>query len=40
MKYMGSKRRIVGEILPIMLDGEHGTFVDCFMGGLGDRGCS
>lgn len=33
MKYMGSKRRIVGDILPIMLDGEHGTFVDVFCGG-------
>lgn len=33
MKYMGSKRRIVSEILPIMLDCECKTFVDCFMGG-------
>lgn len=32
MKYMGSKARIVKEILPIMLDDEHDTFVDCFMG--------
>lgn len=33
MKYMGSKRRIVGDILPIMLDKEHSTFVDAFCGG-------
>jgi len=33
MKYMGSKRRIVDEILPIMLDKEHDTFVDAFCGG-------
>lgn len=32
MKYMGSKARIVNDILPIMLDDEHDTFVDCFMG--------
>lgn len=32
MKYMGSKARIVKDILPIMLDDEHDTFVDCFMG--------
>ena len=30
MKYMGSKARIVHEILPIMLDKEHDTFVDAF----------
>lgn len=30
---MGSKKRIVGDILPIMLDGEHSTFVDVFCGG-------
>lgn len=30
MKYMGSKDRIVHEILPIMLDKEHDTFVDAF----------
>ena len=30
---MGSKRRIVKEILPIMLDKEHDTFVDAFCGG-------
>ena len=33
MKYMGSKARIVHEILPIMLDKEHDTFVDAFCGG-------
>lgn len=27
MKYMGSKARIVHEILPIMLDKEHDTFL-------------
>ena len=32
MKYMGSKARIVHEILPIMLDKEHDTFVDAFCG--------
>lgn len=30
---MGSKARIVHEILPIMLDKEHDTFVDAFCGG-------
>lgn len=30
---MGSKRRIADEILPIMLDKEHDTFVDAFCGG-------
>lgn len=34
MKYMGSKARIVQEILPIMLDKEHDTFVDAFCGGM------
>ena len=33
MKYMGSKAGIVHEILPIMLDKEHDTFVDAFCGG-------
>ena len=33
MKYMGSKARIIKDILPIMLDNEHKTFVDLFMGG-------
>lgn len=33
MKYMGSKRKIVDDILPIMLDNEHDTFVDLFCGG-------
>lgn len=33
MKYMGSKRKIVDDILPIMLDNEHDTFVDMFCGG-------
>lgn len=28
---MGSKARIVHEILPIMLDKEHDTFVDAFV---------
>lgn len=32
MKYMGSKARIAKDILPIMLDDEHDTFIDCFMG--------
>lgn len=35
MKYMGSKARIVHEILPIMLDKEHDTFVDALRGGGG-----
>lgn len=30
---MGSKAGIVHEILPIMLDKEHDTFVDAFCGG-------
>lgn len=36
MKYQGSKRRIVKEILPIMLDGmeEGDCFVDAFCGGV------
>lgn len=35
MKYMGSKQRIVGDILPIMLENSEGrdTFVDAFCGG-------
>lgn len=32
---MGSKRRIADEILPLMLDKEHDTFVDAFCGGCG-----
>ena len=34
MKYMGSKQKIVNEILPIMLERYNGnTFVDIFCGG-------
>lgn len=35
MKYLGSKRRIVKDILPIILDGmkEGNCFVDAFCGG-------
>ena len=35
MKYQGSKSRIVGEILPIMLNKMHigMAFVDAFVGG-------
>ena len=35
MKYLGSKRRIAKDILPIMLDGmkEGDCFVDAFCGG-------
>lgn len=31
MKYMGSKRKIVGDILPIMLDDKHDVFVSIFL---------
>lgn len=31
---MGSKARIVHEILPIMLDKEHDMFVEAFCGGM------
>ena len=33
MRYIGSKRRIADEILPIMLDNDINTFVDAFCGG-------
>lgn len=33
MRYIGSKRRIADEILPIMLDNDRSTFVDAFCGG-------
>ena len=33
MLYMGSKRRIAKHILPIMLDGHSGTWVEPFVGG-------
>jgi DNA adenine methylase len=33
MLYMGSKRRIAKYILPIMLDGHSGTWVEPFVGG-------
>ena len=32
MRYIGSKRRIADEILPIMLDNDRNTFVDAFCG--------
>ena len=34
MNYMGSKRRVWSEILPVMLSGDNGNvFVDAFCGG-------